>query len=236
MAIEHVHIVQNSSIIQDEVLAHRIGLIPIKADPSKFDEVETGEDGKPMLTENNTIVFKLEVSYASLGEEANCVANDAEIENARPSRAVYSRELKWWPNGDQEDEHGVDGISPVHDDILVAKLRPGQSIEFEAHCFKGIGRTHAKWSPVATASYRLLPVINLKEDIQGKDAKKLEEMCPMGVFDIEDVGGKKQAVVARPRKCTMCRECIRHPGWSEKVELTRNINHFICKFSYSCDP
>lgn len=87
MAIEHVHIVQNSSIIQDEVLAHRIGLIPIRADPSKFEEVEMGEDGKPMLTEENTIVFKLEVSYASLGEEADCVANDSEIENARPSRA-----------------------------------------------------------------------------------------------------------------------------------------------------
>jgi DNA-directed RNA polymerase I and III subunit RPAC1 len=33
IAIEHVFIHQNSSIIQDEVLAHRIGLIPLKIDP-----------------------------------------------------------------------------------------------------------------------------------------------------------------------------------------------------------
>ena len=33
----------------------------------------------------------------------------------------------------------------------------GQRIEFEAHCRKGLGKDHTKFSPVATASYRLLP-------------------------------------------------------------------------------
>lgn len=37
MAIEKVHIFNNTSIIQDEVLAHRLGLIPLKADPRLFD-------------------------------------------------------------------------------------------------------------------------------------------------------------------------------------------------------
>jgi DNA-directed RNA polymerase I and III subunit RPAC1 len=36
MAIEHVYIWNNSSIIQDEVLAHRLGLIPLKVDPRAF--------------------------------------------------------------------------------------------------------------------------------------------------------------------------------------------------------
>ena len=49
----------------------------------------------------------------------------------------------------------------VHDDILLAKLRPGQTIQLEAHCTKGEGKEHAKWSPVATAWYRLLPEIRL---------------------------------------------------------------------------
>lgn len=51
----------------------------------------------------------------------------------------------------------VEGIHPVHDDIVLAKLRPGQRIEFEAHCRRGVGKDHTKYSPVATASYRLLP-------------------------------------------------------------------------------
>jgi DNA-directed RNA polymerase I and III subunit RPAC1 len=33
MAIEKVHMWQNTSVIPDENLAHRVGLIPIKADP-----------------------------------------------------------------------------------------------------------------------------------------------------------------------------------------------------------
>lgn len=36
-----------------------------------------------------------------------------------------------------------------------------QSIELEAHCIKGIGKDHAKWSPVATAWYRLHPEVVL---------------------------------------------------------------------------
>ena len=42
MAIEKVHIFNNTSIIQDEVLAHRLGLIPIKADPRLFEYKQEG--------------------------------------------------------------------------------------------------------------------------------------------------------------------------------------------------
>lgn len=37
MAIEKVYIANNTSVIQDEVLAHRLGLLPIRADPRLFD-------------------------------------------------------------------------------------------------------------------------------------------------------------------------------------------------------
>jgi DNA-directed RNA polymerases I and III subunit RPAC1 len=38
-----------------------------------------------------------------------------------------------------------------------------QAIQLEAHCTKGTGKEHAKWSPVATAWYRLLPEVVLLE-------------------------------------------------------------------------
>ena len=43
MAIEKVFIYNNTSIIQDEVLAHRLGLIPIHADPRLFQYRVDGE-------------------------------------------------------------------------------------------------------------------------------------------------------------------------------------------------
>lgn len=37
MAIERVYITNNTSVVQDEVLSHRLGLIPIRADPRLFE-------------------------------------------------------------------------------------------------------------------------------------------------------------------------------------------------------
>lgn len=50
MAIEKVYIHNNTSIIQDEVLAHRLGLIPLKADPGLF---EFKYDSKCALSSNS---------------------------------------------------------------------------------------------------------------------------------------------------------------------------------------
>src|SRR5690606_15331686 len=56
MAIEDVYIRNNTSILPDEMLAHRLGLIPIKADPRLFVERKEGE-----YTDKDTIVFNLHV-------------------------------------------------------------------------------------------------------------------------------------------------------------------------------
>lgn len=45
MAIEKVFIANNTSVIQDEVFAHRLGLVPIKVDPRLF-EYKSGTTSK----------------------------------------------------------------------------------------------------------------------------------------------------------------------------------------------
>ncbi|KAM7280453.1 hypothetical protein ACFE04_007587 [Oxalis oulophora] len=249
MAIEKVLIANNTSVVQDEVLAHRLGLIPIEVDPRLFEYLS--ENDKP--NEKNTIVFKLHVK----------------CKRGSPRISVKSNELKWLPKGsellkeqsvqnqdasskpemfnqDNWPEFANKPIRPKYGDIILAKLGSGQSviyrlswslslileIELEVHAVKGVGKTHAKWSPVATAWYRMLPEVVLLEEIEDEMAEKLKANCPVGVFDIEDVGnGKKRATVARPRACTLCRECIREDEGGEKfeklVELRRVKNHFI---------
>jgi len=89
-------------------------------------------------------------------------------------------------------------------------------------CAKGIGKDHAKWSPVCTAWYRLLPEITINGDyFTGKKAKELKEVCPVGVFDVED----SAAVVAQPEKCTTCRLCIEKFG--DAVQVGKVKNHFM---------
>lgn len=210
MAVEKVLLLQNTSIIQDEVLAHRLGLIPIRADPRLFEFMGEGPNAKH--TSRNTIVFTL---------EAHCREGD--------SGSVYSSALRWVPQGQQKELFAEAPIRPVHDDILIAKLRPGQIIEAELRCVKGTGQTHAKWSPVATASYRLLPEVVVEKAVRGDQARRLVELCPARVFDLEELGGKAGpgVKVARPRACTMCRECLRPSELEGQVRLQRVRDHFI---------
>ena len=62
--------------------------------------------------------------------------------------------------------------------------------------------------------------------ITGEDAEELKALCPMGVFDIEDVGKTKKAVVGDMRKCTTCRECVRHEKFENKVDVGKLKDHF----------
>ena len=55
---------------------------------------------------------------------------------------------------------------------------------------KGIGKDHAKFSPVATASYRLLPEITLSQPIEGTNAELLQECFAPGVIAVDIVNGK----------------------------------------------
>lgn len=54
-----------------------------------------------------------------------------------------------------------------------------------------LGKDHAKFSPVATASYRLLPEIILLEPVEGEKAERLKNCFSPGVIDLEDRHGMK---------------------------------------------
>lgn len=219
MAIEKVYVNNNTSIIQDEVLAHRLGLIPIFADPRLFEYVSEGdEEGTP----SDTIVFDLKVKCTK-----NPTADTTDPDDLYKNHKIYSRHLKWIPIGNQSDLFKEGDIRPVDDDILIAKLRPGQELDLRMHCVKGIGKDHIKFSPVATASYRLLPEITLLAPVQGVKAEKLQKCFSPDVIEIDIVDGVRTARVAHPRKDTCSREVLRHDDLKDLVRLSKIRDHFI---------
>jgi len=264
VAIENVYMWNNTSIIHDEVLAHRLGMVPINVDARLFDPIEEGDDA----TDRNTLVFQLQVKCPARRKKANDAASGKRkneegvddsiltetetsvLENTELDRAayvaarkeaietpgrpytlhLYSKDLIWMPQGDQESRF-PDGIHPVHDDILIAKLRPGQEIELEAHARYGIGQDHAKFSPVATASYRLYTNVEIVQPIYDEDAEELAYLYEPGVFELipaTDAPGKRVTVkVVNPYACTMSRNYMRNPMLSKAIKMTRIPNHFI---------
>ncbi|KAJ5225689.1 DNA-directed RNA polymerase I and III subunit RPAC1 [Penicillium chermesinum] len=248
LAIEYVFVHNNTSVIQDEVLAQRLGLIPLKGSVEGinwmqwFRKESEEDDGTPADTPSdfNTVVMHLDVE---------CTINaDAEPGEQDPRKLyhnahVYAKDLTFHAVGRQEEYFAGDGaIQPVNPDILIAKLRPGQVIQLEMHCIKGIGADHAKFSPVATASYRLLPDIKIERPIIGEDAKKFAKCFPKGVITLEPVtsaeasrpgsgyeghAGELKAVVRDAFNDTVSRECLRHEEFQGKVKLGRVRDHFI---------
>ncbi|EPX73352.1 DNA-directed RNA polymerase I and III subunit Rpc40 [Schizosaccharomyces octosporus yFS286] len=226
VAFEFTYIINNTSIIQDEVLSHRIGLLPIKADPDMFKWFQRPIPGQEAThTDYDTVVFSLS-KKCEFNKEA--AADEKDPKKLYVNSEVLSSDLIWKPQGRQEERFAESPIRVVNPNIVVAKLRPGQEIDLEAHAVLGVGQDHAKFSPVATASYRLLPTIHILSPIEGEDAVKFQKCFPAGVIDLEDgPDGKKRARVADVRKDTVSRECLRHPEFADKVQLGRVRDHFL---------
>ncbi|XP_059965054.1 DNA-directed RNA polymerases I and III subunit RPAC1 isoform X3 [Mesoplodon densirostris] len=138
MAVEKVLVYNNTSIVQDEILAHRLGLIPIHADPRLFEYRNQGDEEG---TEIDTLQFRLQVRCTRNPHAAKDSSYPNEL---YVNHKVYTRHMTWVPLGNQADLFPEGTIRPVHDDILIAQLRPGQEIDLLMHCVKGIGKKVAR--------------------------------------------------------------------------------------------
>lgn len=234
------------------MLAHRLGLIPLRGSKSGLNWLrwfakpdEDGQNGS-VPADYNTIVLHLRVE-CTWKPEGKDRARRGETDPALlyDNTNIYAHQITFEPTGQQvqrfsEEEGGK--IEPANPDILIAKLRPGQKIDLTMHCIKGVGAEHAKFSPVATASYRLLPHIDILKPIIGPEARKFARCFPKGVIGLEPITaeesqqadsamagheGEMKAVVKDPMRDTVTRECLRHEEFKDKVKLGRVRDHFI---------
>ncbi|VDM31161.1 unnamed protein product [Hydatigera taeniaeformis] len=140
----------------------------------------------------------------------------------------YSSSLTWVPLPGQEDAFKNEGASypaPVSRKILLNKLGSGDEILARCLAVKGIGRDHAKFSPVSAAFYKLLPSIEIKGTVRGELAKKLQRSFAKGVIDVDS--RTQLASVADARLDNGSREHLRHPDLANLVHVFLNPRHLI---------
>ncbi len=117
-AIDTVDIIENSSVLPDEGLAHRLGLIPIKTDLSRFNEPSKCDCQSEAGCSNCRVMLVLD-------------SGDSDV-----TRTIFSSELS------SED----DSIKPTSDKISIVQLTQGQRIKVECYARLGRGTEHAKWN------------------------------------------------------------------------------------------
>ena len=152
MAIDDVIIIENTSVLYDEIIAHRLGLIPLK-------------------TNLDTFVLPEECDCKSELGCSKCRASfTLEVESVDEPVMVYSSAL----NGDSD-------VVPVSGNIPIVKLGPAQKLKLELYAKLGRGLEHAKWQPVSACAYKYLPKVTLNAD-NLENPEQVIQICPADVY------------------------------------------------------
>ena len=167
-AVDTVDIIENSSVLPDEGLAHRLGLIPITTDLSRFNEPSKCECQSETGCSNCKVMLILD-------------SGDSEV-----TRTVLSNELS------SED----DSIKPVSDKIPIVQLAPGQRIKIECYARLGRGTQHAKWNSANISTLTDTDKDDVKIlTVESTGALNPEQIIISGVDEVSDRLGQFKEMI-----------------------------------------
>src|SRR3989454_2247241 len=121
LAIDDVVVLENSSVMHDEAIAHRLGLIPLLTDLARFVMPHNCDCKSTLGCSKCRVLLVLD----SEAHEKTLVVTSGELVS--------------------EDEM----VKPVSKDIPLIVLAPNQKLKFEAYARLATGKDHAKWQPTA---------------------------------------------------------------------------------------
>ncbi len=158
-AIDTVDIIENSSVLPDEGLAHRLGLIPLTTDLSRFNEPSKCECQSETGCSNCKVMLVLD-------------SGDTDV-----TKTILSNEIS------SED----DSIKPVSDKIAIVQLAPNQRIKVECYARLGRGTEHAKWNSANISTLTDTDKDNEKIlTIESTGALKPEQIILAGVDEVSN--------------------------------------------------
>jgi len=214
MAIDMVEITTNSTVMHDQYLAHRLGLLPL--DSRRANEFAYNRD-------------------CSCGDEcSNCSVNFtldvANVEGKENVLDVTTKHLRLQNVETAKDVKVYEPAGASRDPILITKLAKNQAVKLRATAKKGIGKEHAKWIP-CMATFQYDPDVRLNEDdlrrLSEEQKELLVKSCPTQVYSYDQQTG---LIAIDARKCMYCEECVRKAeafDVPDLVSITQKPDRFI---------
>lgn len=241
IAFDQVEIIVNESPLENETLAHRIGLIPIQCDINKINDVfeisdqmnKKLEDEYNQLNHNSTTYSLKSTKFTDIVDldllnESNHIIFTLDFIATAQRQFVYTNDLIWQPVGFQAQH-----LKPlVKENIIITKLPIGGRLQVICYGLRGTATRHAKWK-AADADFSLIPKIILRRPLTNDDIEDLVDICPMNVFDkqslistLERKNPKFEIEYATSNICTQCTMCERKYCNTGKISI-RTKNEYI---------
>ncbi len=117
-AVDDVVIIENSSVLADEGVAHRLAMLPLRTDLTRFVEPSACDCHSDVGCSKCRVLLMLDSGSSDT------------------TRTVTSQDLS------SEDEV----VKPVNPNVPIVALAPGQKLKVEAYARLGRGSEHAKWN------------------------------------------------------------------------------------------
>ncbi|KAK7553602.1 DNA-directed RNA polymerase [Phyllosticta citricarpa] len=144
MAIDLVEVERNTSVLADEFICHRLGLIPLSAKGCE-DVNYTRDCDCEQYCDQCSI---------SLILSARCTSDEV--------MTVYARDLTVISRAANELVGRPVITDPEQKGSIICKLRKGQELRMKCIAKKGIAKEHAKWAPTAAISFEYDPYNKLR--------------------------------------------------------------------------
>ena len=191
VAMEQITIHQNTSVLADEFIAHRLGLIPLSCrDIDKMAytrECELCDD----ICDNCSVILKLTAENRHQKENMKIFARDLQVESNNGGM------VERYPPGYHPQMAGANEVElpnrghPIIMDEkgegpLIAQLMEGQKIDMTCIARKGIAKEHAKWAPTAAIGFEYDPHNKLRHTQLWYEKDATEEWPPSKNADWEE--------------------------------------------------
>lgn len=151
MAIDLVQVSENTSVLNDEFIAHRIGLVPLVSD--NVDKFTSHKQCTCLeFCQKCSVRYRLQKKCPPDQDTCEVTSNDIVLEAGEDETHRVMPVRFYDENGEEEDP------------ILIMKLSKNQQLDFRCIAKKDTAKAHAKWSPVATCIMRKEPIVELDQD------------------------------------------------------------------------